>query len=316
MLRPFVLAALMFCAAVAHAAPSLALRSAHAVVVDEATGEVLLDKDGASAAPIASLTKLMTAMVVLDAQQDPEEAVRVTEDDLDTLKHTHGGIRPGLSVSRAGLLELALIASDNHAAMALARNYPGGLPAFGTAVQRKIQQLQLTSTVIEEPTGLSPNNRSSALDMVKIMRAAAGYNAITEITSKRQHVVLVNGRHYTVRNTNKLVGTPGWNILLSKTGFTNEAGRCLAMRVEAAGRNVAVVLMGAVGASQRTVDALNIRRWLTGEPVSTVAAAAPQRRRASVKPAAKVAVKTSARVAEPVSPIVERVETIATPSEE
>jgi D-alanyl-D-alanine carboxypeptidase/D-alanyl-D-alanine endopeptidase (penicillin-binding protein 7) len=312
MLRPLVLAGLMFCAAAVHAS-SLALRSAHAVVVDEATGEVLLDKDGASAAPIASLTKLVTAMVVLDARQDPEEQLRVTEDDLDTLKHTHGGIRPGLSVSRSGLLELALIASDNHAAAALARNYPGGRAAFDAAVQRKIQQLQLTSTVIEEPTGLSPNNRSSALDMVKIMRAAAGYGAITDITSKRQHVVLVDGRrHYTVRNTNKLVGMPGWNILLSKTGFTNEAGRCLAMRVEAAGRNVAVVLMGAMGASQRTVDALNIRRWLTGEPVS-VAAAAPTRRHAGAKLArAKLHV-----AAEPASPIVERVEPLlSAPAEE
>jgi D-alanyl-D-alanine endopeptidase (penicillin-binding protein 7) len=309
MLRPLVLAALILCTAAVQAS-TLALRSAHAVVVDEATGEVLLDKDGASAAPIASLTKLMTAMVVLDAKQDPEEQIRVTEDDLDTLKHTHGGIRPGLSVSRSGLLELALIASDNHAASALARNYPGGRPAFEAAVQRKIQQLQLTSTVIEEPTGLSPNNRSSALDMVKIMRAAAGYDAITDITSKRQHVVLVDGRrHYTVRNTNKLVGMPGWNILLSKTGFTNEAGRCLAMRVQAAGRNVAVVLMGAMGASQRTVDALNIRRWLTGEPV-TVAAAAPARRHAGAKLArAKAHVE-----AEPASPIVEPL--ISAPAEE
>jgi D-alanyl-D-alanine carboxypeptidase/D-alanyl-D-alanine endopeptidase (penicillin-binding protein 7) len=308
MFRPLVLAGLLLWAVAANASSALSLRSAHAVVVDEATGEVLFDKDGGTAAPIASLTKLMTAMVVLDAHQDPEEQIRVTEDDLDKLKHTHGGIRPGLTLSRAGLLELALIASDNHAATALARHYPGGLDAFVAAVQRKIQALGLGSTVIEEPTGLSANNRSSALDMVKIMRAAADYSAITDITSKRQHVVRVNGRNYTVRNTNKLVGAPGWNILLSKTGFTNEAGRCLAMRLDAAGRNVAVVLMGAMGSSQRTRDVLNIRRWLTGEPV-----AAP-RVRAHARAHAKVAALGAKAVVKPAptSEIVERVEPLTT----
>jgi D-alanyl-D-alanine carboxypeptidase/D-alanyl-D-alanine endopeptidase (penicillin-binding protein 7) len=312
MFRTLVLAGLLFCAALAHASSALALRSAHAVVVDEATGEVLFEKDGGTAAPIASLTKLMTAMVVLDAHQDTDEQIRVTEDDLDKLKHTHGGIRPGLTLSRAGLLELALIASDNHAAMALARNYPGGLEAFNGAVQHKIQSLGLTSTVIEEPTGLSPSNRSTALDMVKIMRAAGEYTAITDITSKRQHVVRVNGHNYTVHNTNKLVGAPGWNILLSKTGFTNEAGRCLAMRLQAAGRNVAVVLMGAMGSSQRTHDALNIRRWLAGEP----AVAAP-RVRAHAKVASLSTKSTAVAVPSPASDIVEHVEPLtgSTPEE-
>lgn len=278
MLRHAVIVALLLWSTAAWAG-SLLLRSAHAVVVDEATGEVLFEKNGSTAAPIASLTKLMTAMVVLDARQDPEELIRITADDLDTLKHTRSGVRPGIVLPRAGLLELTLIASDNHAAMALARHYPGGLAAFRTAVGSKIQSLALRSTVIEEPTGLSPNNRSSALDMVKIMRAAADYKAITDITSKRQHVLRVNGRNYTVRNTNKLVGAPGWDIQLSKTGFTNEAGRCLAMRVQAAGRNVAVVLMGAVGPSQRARDALSIRRWLAAEP------SAPKRRQVQTSPA-------------------------------
>jgi D-alanyl-D-alanine carboxypeptidase/D-alanyl-D-alanine endopeptidase (penicillin-binding protein 7) len=307
-MRRLIVVAGWLCAVACTQAASLPLRSAHAVVVDEATGEVLLEKDGDTAAPIASLTKLMTAMVVLDAGQDPNEALRVTHEDLDTLKHTHGGIRPGLTLSRSALLELALIASDNHAAMALARNYPGGRPAFDAAVQRKIEQLALKHTVIEEPTGLSPNNRSSALDMVKVVRAAADYPAITEITSKREHKLQVNGRTYTVHNTNKLVGAPGWNILLSKTGFTNEAGRCLSMRLQAAGRTVAVVLMGAMGSNQRTHDAQNIRRWLAGETAAMPHAHLPR------KPSANVRVQAAVQ---PSTPVVEHVELLETvPAEE
>jgi D-alanyl-D-alanine carboxypeptidase/D-alanyl-D-alanine endopeptidase (penicillin-binding protein 7) len=269
----------------AQAAPwsGLRLGSAHAIVVDEATGEVLLEKDGSTAAPIASLTKLMTAMVVLDAQQDPNEELRISEADLDTLKHTRSGVRVGTAVSRAALLELALIASDNHAASALARHYPGGMSAFLAAVRQKVHSLGLSSTLIEEPTGLSPNNRSSALDMVKVVRAAGSYPVITELTSKRHHAVVVEGHVWAVKNTNRLVGAPGWNILTSKTGFTNEAGRCVSMRLQAAGRTVSVVLMGAMGSSERALDALNIRRWLAGEPPVAVQAAAKGARRQAVQ---------------------------------
>jgi D-alanyl-D-alanine carboxypeptidase/D-alanyl-D-alanine endopeptidase (penicillin-binding protein 7) len=288
MLRTFVVATSVLFAAAAWADPDpvsvsaaqLRLASAHAVVVDDATGQVLLEKDSDTAAPIASMTKLMTAMVVLDAAPDMDEPLRVTDDDLDTLKHTYSGVAPGALVTRGDLLKLALTASDNHAAHALARNYAGGMPAFLAAVQQKEQSLGLEHTVIEEPTGLSPDNRSSALDMVKIVRAAGTYAQITEITSHAQNVVEVSGRRWTVRNTNHLVGSPGWNILLSKTGFTNEAGRCLSMRLEEAGRTVAVVLMGAVSGSQRAIDAMNIRRWLAGEPpVTAVQVAAHSSRR-------------------------------------
>ena len=243
----------------------LSFASAHAIVVDEQSGEVLLQKDEASAAPIASLTKLMTAMVVLDAQQDPREGLRISTDDLDRVKGTHGGVPVGAVVSRGDLLTLALMASDNHAASALARNYPGGMLAFDAAVRRKIETLGLASTVIEEPTGLSPNNRSSAQDIAKLLHAAAAYPQIASITSQRKVSVPVNGRRWTVKNTNALVGAPGWNILASKTGFTNEAGRCVSMRVQAAGRTVMVVLMGALRSSERALDALNVRRWLAGE---------------------------------------------------
>jgi serine-type D-Ala-D-Ala endopeptidase (penicillin-binding protein 7) len=164
--------------------------------------------------------------------------------------------------TRVALLELALIASDNRAASALARHYPGGLDAFLAAVAGKVRALGLESTLIVEPTGLSPYNQSSAEDMVKVLRAAAAYPEIAQITSRRDHAVLVNGHRRTIRNTNRLVGSPGWHILLSKTGYTSEAGRCLSMRVQAPGRTVIVVLMGATRPSQRARDAASILRWL------------------------------------------------------
>lgn len=257
-----------FCFALACSAgqAGVSIGSAHAIVVDEATGEVLLEKNTGTQAPIASLTKLMTAMVVLDAQQDPNELLRITAADRDHLKYTRAGVPVGARITRADLLELTLMASDNRAASALARHHPGGMEAFRAAVRGKIQALELDDTMIEEPTGLSRHNLSSARDMVKVLRAAAGYPDIAEITSKRQQAVQVNGRNRLVRNTNRLVGAPGWNISLSKTGFTNEAGRCVSMRLQAAGRTVMVVLMGALRSRDRSADALNIRRWLAGEP--------------------------------------------------
>ena len=274
---------LVLACATAHA--DLRLRSAHVLVVDEETGEVLLRKDGDTPAPIASLTKLMTAMVVLDAGQDAAEPIRISTDDLDRLKHTRAGLPVGAVLPRGDLLELSLIASDNRATSALARHYPGGSEAFAAAVSAKITALGLEHTSIEEPTGLSPNNRSSAEDLVKVLRAAGGYPEIARITSKDRHVVMLNGRRtWKVRNTNRFVGAPGWNISLSKTGFTNEAGRCLTMRLEEAGRTVMVVLMGAVGKTHRAGDALSIRHWLGENGVRARAPVAPVRAAAPVEP--------------------------------
>ena len=246
------------------------LNSSRVMVVDEATGEVLLQKNAEDQAPMASLTKLMTAMVVLDAQQDPAERVTVTVDDLDTLKHTHSGVPVGARLSRADLLERALLVSDNHAASALARNYPGGMSSFLAAAQQKIEALNLTQTTVEEPTGLSAQNRSSAADMVKIVAAASAYPDIARITSQSSVSAALGGKVARLKNTNPLVGTKGWDILLSKTGFTNEAGRCLAMRLRAAGRTLLLVLLDSPATSMRTLDALNITRFLAGD--SAVAA--------------------------------------------
>lgn len=290
---------LLLAGAAAHAG-GVKVGSAHAIVVDEATGEVLLNKNAGVAAPIASLTKLMTAMVVLDAKQDADEELRIEEADTDRLKHTRSGVPVGAVLTRTALLELALMASDNRAASALARNYPGGLAAFNKAVRRKIVALGMTSTSIEEPTGLSPNNVSSAQDMAKLLRAAAGYDEISRITSQYRHTTLVNGEPRQVRNTNWLLNEPGWEILLSKTGFTREAGRCLTMRLRAAGRTVLMVLMGADGSAERILDAVNIRKWLGGAASALGVATAPAapatpRVAAASRPAARLTPMLTAR---------------------
>lgn len=247
---------------------SYEFESAHALVVDEESGEVLFEKDAETAAPIASMTKLMTAMIVLDAKLPANQRVTITKADLDTLKGTRSGVPVGSRFTRRTLLKLALMSSDNRAAAALARTYPGGHAAFDFAVRRKVIELKLENTRLVEPTGLSPQNHASAHDMVKILKAASEYPEIADATSRAADAIAVNGKRRTFRNTNRLVGSPGWEILVSKTGFTREAGRCVTMRLEAAGRKILVVLMGAMASSQRTLDAQNIRRWLGADEPS------------------------------------------------
>jgi serine-type D-Ala-D-Ala endopeptidase (penicillin-binding protein 7) len=312
MFRVSLCLGLLFICSAVQAQPSFA--SAHAMVVDETSGEVLFAKDIGTSAPIASMTKLMTAMVVLDARQDLGELLRIEPADLDRTWHTHLGIPVGSRISRGDLLALSLIASDNHAASALARRYPGGMGAFRDAMDAKIEQLRLDNTEIEEPTGLSPRNRASAQDMVTVLRAAARYPEIERITSQRSQAVRINGRSVEVHNTNALVGAPGWDVLLSKTGFTSDAGRCIGMRLRTAGRTVMVVLMGAVHASQRALDIVNIRRWLDGDIPVQAAAGAPAKRvhaqharRRDGALAPRTTLTAEAALAGPVSSIVETV---------
>ncbi len=258
----------------AETAPEINWHAQHMVVVDEASGAVLLSKSEQQSVPMASLTKLMTAMVVLDAGQDLDEPLSIDVADLDMLKHTRGGVPVGASLSRAKMLELALLASDNHAASSLARHYPGGMSAFLEAVQVKGAALGLSNTRVVEPTGLSPENRSSANDLVSVVRAASEYPAIATATTQVRGQAIVKGRTYLATNTNRLVGRPGWDILLSKTGFTNEAGRCLVMRLRTAGKTVLLVLLNASAGVGRTLDATNIARWLSGQaPVQALARA-------------------------------------------
>ena len=286
-LKKLVLIAVGATWALSGLAAELNFKSPHALVMDETTGAVLLEKGVDDAVPIASLTKLMTAMVVLDASLDGAEEVRIDDADVDALKHTHSRLPVGSVFTRETLLELALMASDNRAAAALARTYPGGPEAFGAAVSRKIEALGLQKTTLVEPTGLSSRNRSSAQDLGVVVRAAGQYPEIARITSQSAQTVTVRAREVRFRNTNALVGRPGWNILLSKTGYTNEAGRCLTMRIEAAGRTLLVVLLGASNAAHRTIDALNVQRWALGVAPVYATARPPRLAKAGARAARK-----------------------------
>lgn len=273
MLKKTILALFLSSASAAFALP---FHSQHAIVYEEGSGKVLLEKDPNAVVSIASLTKLMTAMVVLDARQDLNESIDIEESDVDTVKHSSSRVPVGAVLPRQTVLQLALMSSDNRAAAALARTYPGGRTAFLAAVQHKIRSLDMRSTVIEEPTGLSPHNRSTAADLVKMATAASHYPEIVRLTTNTEDEVDMNGRLVHFRNTNRLVGKPDWDIQLSKTGFTREAGRCLIMRMKAAGKNVVVVLLNARDSLARMADAENVLRHLEGRPTAmTVAAQAP-----------------------------------------
>lgn len=244
----------------------LPVNAKHVVVVDDATGKVLMARDADAVVPIASLTKLLTAMVVLDAKLDPNEKLRITNDDVDTLKHSRSRVRVGTQMSRLAALEMALMESENRAAFALARTFPGGEAGFEKAMHAKIRALGLSRTSITDPTGLSPANTSTATEMAAITAAAARYGEIERITSVKKATVPVDGRARELHNTNRLVGAKGWDILVSKTGYTEEAGRCLAMRMMNGKRPVTVVLLDADGSAQRLRDAALIRKSLARQP--------------------------------------------------
>jgi D-alanyl-D-alanine endopeptidase (penicillin-binding protein 7) len=269
MIKKFLAAvALTLSSAAAFAVP---FGSQSVLVVEDDTGKVLFEKNAGTVAPIASLTKLMTAMVVLDAHQDMNEPIEIVQTDVDVIKHSTSRVPVGATIPRREVLQLALMSSDNRAAASLGRTYPGGIVAFKAAVKRKTAALGMTQTVIEEPTGLSPNNRSTAADLVKMATAASNYPEITRITTSSKDLINIKGHPVEYHNTNRLVGAKGWDIGLSKTGYTQEAGRCLIMRVKAAGKNATMVLLNAGASSARILDALNVRRYVLGDtaPAST-----------------------------------------------
>lgn len=262
-----------------HASCAIALpfASRYALVVEETSGKVLLAKNADIEVPIASLTKLMTAMVALDANPDLDEAITVVDPSELTRARSKTRLTDGGTLPRRTVLELALMSSDNHAAVSLAYAYPGGVDAFVAAVAAKVDSLGMSHTRIEEPTGLSGNNRSTAEDLAKMAAAAATYPEIVRITTTSEKTVDVEGRSLEYRNTNRLVGQSGWDILLSKTGFTTPAGRCLIMRLKAGGQTVIVVLLNAASSPRRMLDALNVRRFLSGEPILLAEAEQPLR---------------------------------------
>lgn len=262
MIRSLLFAALLTLAA---SVSAMSLGSKHAIVIDEATGKVLFEKNSSDIVPIASLTKLMTAMVVLDAHLDMHEDIVITEEDVDVLKFSSSRVPVGAVLTRNTLLELALMSSDNRAAHALARTYPGGIEYFKQAVRNKSHALALRRTNIEEPTGLSPFNTSTASDLAKLAMAASRYPEIERITTVSNDLIDVGGSARRYNNTNKLVGDKNWTISLSKTGYTQEAGRCIVMRVRAAGRDAIMVLLNARASANRTADAISLHRLLMSE---------------------------------------------------
>ena len=246
----------------ANSTQKLTLRSAAAIVQDAETGEILYGKNASTVTPIASITKLMTAIVVLDAGLDLNQMITISGEDMDALRGTHSRLKPGATLSRDELLRLALMASENRAAAALGRTYPGGFEAFRRAMNYKAQMLGMNDTHFDDATGLSSANVASAEDLVKLVRAAHRYELIRDYTTATGLEVQVAGRQIAYRNTNRLVSNERWNIELSKTGFTNDAGRCLVLQAKLAQREVIIVLLDSWGKLTRIGDANRIRAWL------------------------------------------------------
>jgi serine-type D-Ala-D-Ala endopeptidase (penicillin-binding protein 7) len=240
------------------------LRSSSALVLDAETGEIVLDKNADAVTPIASITKLMTAIVVLDRGLDLEQRIVISREDYDSLKGTRSRLRPGNVLTRGELLMLALMASENRAAAALARTYPGGMEPFTAAMNAKAAALDMKDSRFVDGTGLSPLNVSSARDLVKLVRAAHDYPLIREYSTKDRATVRVSakGRPLSFANTNGLVRAHQWDVGLSKTGYISEAGRCLVMRVRLASKDLIVVLLDSWGRQSRIGDANRIRKWL------------------------------------------------------
>lgn len=258
---------------------ALALRSSVALVMDQNTGEVLFQKNSSAVLPIASITKLMTALVVTDAHQPMDELLEITEDDRDYERNTGSRLRYGTMLTREDLLLLALMSSENRAASALGRNYPGGRPAFVAAMNRKARELGMNDTHYVDSNGLSSSNVSSAQDLAKIVMAAYKVPIIRQFTTTPEHTVNANGRTLHYVNTNRLVRGGEWDSGLQKTGFINEAGRCLVMQANVHGRNVVMVFLDSAGNLTRFADATRVRNWLEHNPHIEAAtqAAAPLR---------------------------------------
>lgn len=246
----------------------LDLRSSVALVVDQDTDEVLFAKNEQAVLPIASITKLMTALVTIDAGLPLDEELVVTAADR-TIDRMRSNLRPGLRLTRAQALHLALMSSENHAAHLLGRTYPGGKDAFVDAMNAKALLLGMSDSRFADPTGLSPDNRSSAGDLVKLVKAAYEYPEIREYSTSTETALPIGKRLVRYGNTNRLTSNPDWDIGLQKTGFISAAGRCLVMQAVVEGRRVVMVLLDSVGKYSRLGDAQRLRDWLATRKAST-----------------------------------------------
>jgi len=239
------------------------LKSAAALVVDFNDGQTIYGKNTQGVTPIASITKLMTSMVVLDANLPLDETLYVDTADLDFIKHTYSRLAVGTGLPRREMLRLALMSSENRAASSLSRSYPGGSAAFTAAMNHKAVELGMSNTHFVDATGLSSENVSTAEDLVKMVKAAYEYPLIREFTTTTAHEVeTVAGRNLQFRNSNGLVKNPQWEIGLSKTGYISEAGRCLVMQAKIGARHVVIVLLDSWGKYTRLADAQRIKKWL------------------------------------------------------
>jgi D-alanyl-D-alanine endopeptidase (penicillin-binding protein 7) len=222
--------------------------------------------------PIASITKLMTGMVVVESQQDMNEIIEVTEEDVDRERNSASRLRVGSRLSRANMLHIALMSSENRAASALGRNYPGGLPAFVAAMNAKAKSLGMTGTHYVDSTGLSSSNVASARDLAKLLSAASHHAILCQYSTDAKYVVEPGGRALQYANSNRLVANPDWEIGIQKTGFINEAGHCLVMQANIDGRPVVMIFLDSKGKFSRIADANRIRKWLeTAQPQSVAA---------------------------------------------
>jgi len=252
----------------------LSLQSAVALVVDQRSGEVLFEKNAQAVLPIASISKVMTAMVVLDAQLPLSEMLDISQADVDTERNTRSRLRPGTRLSRGELMQLALMSSENRAAHALGRHYPGGMASFVEQMNRKAREIGMSNSHFVEPTGLSSDNVSNARDLATLVRTASNYPLIREYSTASELTVDTGYRSVSYRNTNRLVGKPDWDIGLQKTGYLSEAGNCVVMQTRIEGRAVVMVLLDAQARVARIGDAQRLRNWLERTPRTGIEAEA------------------------------------------
>ncbi len=240
----------------------LALKSSVALVIDQDTNEVLFSKNPSAVLPIASITKLMTGLVIAEAHQSLDDVLSISQDDIDTEKGSRSRLAVGTQLTRSEMMHLALMSSENRAANALGRHYPGGLEAFVSAMNRKAVALGMRDTHYVEPTGLSSLNQSSAQDLVVLVKDAHRHPLLREFSTSHEAQVTVGKRMVQFHNTNRLVSSAQWEIGLQKTGYITEAGRCLVMQAQMPGRKLIMVLLDSAGKYSRIGDAERLRKWL------------------------------------------------------
>lgn len=249
----------------------LALNSSVALVVDQQTNEVLFSKNDSAVLPIASLTKLMTGLVVTDANLPLDEMVTITSDDVDTVKGSRSRLAVGTTLTRLELMHLALMSSENRAAHALGRTFPGGLDQFVRLMNAKARELGMRDTRYVEPTGLSSLNQSSARDLATLVSVAYQRPLLRSLSTSPSHQLELGHRTLEYRNSNRLIRDPDWDIGLQKTGYISEAGRCLVMQARVAGRQLIMVFLDATGQLGRAQDAERVRRWVEAQPMHQAA---------------------------------------------